>query len=125
MVGLLKPFTGDTELIPQLPKPRNGVLGKSTNSGGESCARVVLCEPCCVCWWWWRSSAFGTAGGACVKYLDISASVSATLVDLRLFFVLCGSLVEALITSSGFPLREFRNVVSEKARSGTGQHQTA
>ncbi len=67
---------GDVETAPQLPKPRNGVPGKSTKSEGESRVRVLLFDSRC----------FGPSGRSdeClsgtfvdVKYLDISASVSA------------------------------------------------
>lgn len=58
-------------------------------------------------------------GFADVKYLEISASVSAALVEIRRFFWFDGLLDLSSSESLGFSRREVRKVISEKARSGT------
>lgn len=56
-----------------------------------------------------------------MKYLEISASVSAALVDFRLLVLSKGILDKSSEESLGFSRREVRNVISEKARSGTSR----
>ena len=59
------------------------------------------------------------SGFADMKYLEISASASAALVNFRLFVLSKGILDESWDESLGFSRREVRNVISEKVRSGT------
>lgn len=54
-----------------------------------------------------------------MKYLEISASLSAALVDFRLFVLSNGILDEFSGEFLGLSRREVRNVISEKVRSGT------
>lgn len=111
-------LTGDTETAPQLPKPKNGLSGRSMKAGGESWSRVLLCDFCCFpfarC-----SKVSRVVAFVDVKYRDISASVSAALVDLRRDFMVEDLLFARAAGSSGLIRRELRKFISLKARSGT------
>ena len=107
-------FSGDTELGPQLPKPRKGVSGGPMNGGGYSrleFSRNLGDRFCSL-------ATESSDSFVDVKYRDISASVSAAFWRLRLFERSFAGLAGGAVKIPRLDGR-LRNAASENARSGT------